>query len=266
MEITIWQSVKSTEKSLERTFPPEKSARYIPPSLEEEASYSVHVVEFLNSIKVELKNAAAWNAVGSYYFYSNPGKAKEAYERAIMYAPDDPSGYTNLGMWYRIKAQDSHSALQNFQKATKVAEERGLSAPWAYVGIASVPNKPDRVQAAAEKGKQQFEAAVTADPSDFWAFYGLGWCWRQLAADDRTKAIHYMEEALKLKPDFATARYNLACYKALNGDTNGTVEELSRILEPLKPMLEIFGFPKDRDFDRVRDDAAFKAFAKMLGY
>lgn len=266
LEITIWKAVKSTEKSLEQTFPPEKSSRCFPPSLEQEAAYDVHIVEFLNSIKIEVKNVAAWNAVGSYYFIHNPEKAKEAYGRAIMYAPDDPSGYTNLGMWYWTKPhQDPHSALQNFQKAAEVAEKRGLSAPWAYVGMTSVYGrleKLDRLQAAAEKSKHQFEATITADPSDFWAYYGLGWCYNKLA--DRAMAIHYMEKALSLRPDFATARYNLACYKALNGDVNGTVEELSRILHPLKPILEKFGFPQDHDFDRVRDDAAFKAFAKIL--
>jgi hypothetical protein len=63
-----------------------------------------------------------------------------------------------------------------------------------------------------------------------------------------------LREALKLRPGHPTATYNLAAAQALGGRKDAALETLDRLVD----MGLAFDPGKDRDFDALKDDGAFK--------
>jgi CRISPR/Cas system CSM-associated protein Csm2 small subunit len=77
-------------------------------------------------------------------------------------------------------------------------------------------------------------------------------------------AIRYTSAALDLKSDFVVARYNLALQKARSREPKEGLEDLYKLLEPIRLQLQSFGFEKDPDLQKLADESDFKQFRKIL--
>jgi hypothetical protein len=71
-----------------------------------------------------------------------------------------------------------------------------------------------------------------------------------------TEAVRYVEEHMGEYPDSGATHYNLACFKALAGDSDGALEELRRALDMDAERVPQWA-AKDPDLDSIRDDPRY---------
>jgi hypothetical protein len=72
-----------------------------------------------------------------------------------------------------------------------------------------------------------------------------------------TAAVAYVEEHMGEYPDSAATHYNLACFKALAGDSDGALEELARSAEMDAESTRKWA-ENDSDLDSIRNEQKFK--------
>lgn len=283
----ITREIETTIQRLAVTFKPEMDPRFERTSLDPQLASDIHRVEFLHSIKAEIKNVSAWNAVGSYYFRSDPQKAKKAYETAIKLGRE-PSSYANLGFLLHIR-ENHDEAKQNFAMAVRRAKFQKTPCPWGYAGMALMAiidckrlrgdgvdsQHQDYIKAESQikecmsKAKAEFQVGT-----DFWSYHGLAWCYAYLE-NNWEEAMRWGNKALEQSRsegvNFEVGRYNLACYLARNlehGSSNAkkSVENLWGIITPnANATIKSFGFERDRDFESIKSSREFKQFCKCLG-
>jgi tetratricopeptide (TPR) repeat protein len=262
LETSLDQEIKKTVEVLARIFPPGKADKYLP-SPQPDLDYYVHVVEFLDTIKVPLTNpAVVWNAVGAYYFDRDREKSRKAFERAITHDPNDPSPYTTLGMWHLRINQDNHVAHAQFTESVRLAKKKGISSPWAHVGLAAVARNignERRKNTEIQLAQEEFHKALAVDASDYWSLHGLGWC----LLHDKARfsdAQPHIEKVIKLMPKFDAAHYNLACLHAMQNNPDAAVAALKRLVEEAKIKLERLGVNTEKDFQPIQNNPAFRQF------
>jgi len=251
-------------KKLDSIFPRQNATRFFPSSMDAEIAYYVHVFEFLYKIGIKLENVVAWNMIANYYFYRDSKKSKNAYEQAISLDPLDSISYANLGMYYHLIEHNKNLAKNNFSKAIKIAEEKSEPCPIGHLGLAAIYQKLGNHKEEkyyCEKAKCEFQTSVNTDCTDFWSFYGLGWCWGS-GDKDVDKAIEFTKAAINLKPDFLIARYNLACYYAMKGNAKEVVDSLKSICLSVKDFFKKVDIVDDPDFIKIKDDKYFIKFCK----
>jgi tetratricopeptide (TPR) repeat protein len=265
LEASIQKAIDSTIRTLERMFPPGKADKFMPTSAPD-LDYYVHVAEFLDSIGVPIKSTAVWNAVGAYYFIRDEEKSRRMFERSIALDPTDHAAYTTLGMWHLRLKGDVYAAKALFLKSVELARA-SRDCPWAHVGLSAIArdigDTPTHVSER-DLARDQFQRALSADPTDFWALHGLGWC--SFHEGDHARALREMERALSLKGDFDAVRYNLACVLARLSRPADAVATLRQIIDlEAKSKLERLGVPTERDFAALKTDPAFTGFLQAIG-
>ncbi|HCW08722.1 MAG TPA: hypothetical protein DGG95_15290, partial [Cytophagales bacterium] len=105
-------------------------------------------------------------------------------------------------------------------KSLNLAQARNVSCPTAHMGMVvlfSEEKDEAGVRLHCEIAKRIFSDELKKNRKDFWSLYGIGWCWSY--EDNYRRAIQYTSLALKEKPDFYAATYNLACFYAINDET-----------------------------------------------
>jgi len=266
LEASIQKAIDSTIRTLERVFPPGKADKFMPTAAPD-LDYYVHVAEFLDSIGVPIQSTAVWNAVGAYYFIRDEEKSRRLFERSIALDPADHAAYTTLGMWHLRLKRDVYAAKSLFLKSVELAGARGRDCPWAHVGLSAVARDiGDAATHVSERdlARDHFQRGLSADPTDFWALHGLGWC--SYHEGNHVRALHEMERALALKGDFDAVRYNLACVLARLSRPADAVAALRRIVDvEAKGKLERLGVPTERDFAVLKTDPAFTGFLHAIG-
>lgn len=73
-----------------------------------------------------------------------------------------------------------------------------------------------------------------------------------------TEAVAYFEEHMAEYPESGAMYYNLACGRALAGDSAGALDALERSAELDPEVVRKWG-PEDSDLDSIRDDPRFEA-------
>jgi tetratricopeptide (TPR) repeat protein len=276
LEISLRQEIDKTIKNLEVQFPPEMAPHYIDLSINPETGRYVHIVDFIQEIGVKIKSAKAWNAVGNYYFYQDKNKALKAYHESIALDAEDPIPHINLGMYYLLVQRDSHVARKSLETGIELAQKKGISVPWAHVGLSIVFYRikvaqvdPDLQRKAAnkemfhnQKAKKLFGQAIEYNGADFWSYLGLGWC---MAEENRFEdAIKYTSKALEIKSDFGIARYNLALFKAKTRSFAESMKDFYQLVQPLNPRLKALGIQRAPELQDLANEAEFKQFFAML--
>jgi len=189
-----------------------------------------------------------------------------AYERAISLDINDSTSFANLGMYYLEVENAKNIAKQYFSKAVEIATNKGEQCPIGHLGLAAVAqklgNKEEEIKYC-EIAKQEFKSSALEDSTDYWALFGLGWCW---ASGDKNydKAINYTKAAVELKPDFLIARYNLACMYSRKEMPKECMNYLKSIFLPIKKYLQDLFIESDPDFLYMKNIKEFKEFCKDL--
>lgn len=70
------------------------------------------------------------------------------------------------------------------------------------------------------------------------------------------EAVEYIEERMGEYPDSAATHYNLACFKAVAGDSDGALAEITRAYE-MEPERVREWAKGDSDLDSIRQDSRF---------
>jgi Flp pilus assembly protein TadD len=112
--------------------------------------------------------------------------------------------------------------------------------------------------------EQQLRQAVSANPADFWALHGFGWCKFHEGRFD--EARFFMEKAVQLKPDFDAARYNWACLHGRQQRVRESVEQLRRIVaNEAGNKLTLLGVSAEADFRSIQNEVEFATFFEAVG-
>jgi tetratricopeptide (TPR) repeat protein len=191
------------------------------------------------------------------------------YEKAIHLKQEDVDAHTNMGFWYLLRGGDNQLdfAKQECEIAIQLMEKDNGNYPWTYICLASVYKKLGLMveqHAAIEKARKLFELHIGQDATNFWAYFGLGCCCTEGERKDIAKAIECDKRALKIKPDFVPAQYNLACDFALKGAAPEAVAALSDILSGPRDVLKFFGIESDLDFKAIATTGEFVRFMDTM--
>lgn len=235
----ILNKFENSIKKINTIYPRQYATRFLPSYMDEEIAYYVHIFEFLFSVDIKLENVIMWNMIANYYFYKDSHKSKHAYEQAISLDESDSISHANLGMYYLLIENNKYLAKLYFIKAINLAEDKNEPCPIGHLGLSSVAKKLGNFNDEkyyCEIAKNEFAASANSDCTDFWSFYGLGWCYGS-GEKDIEKAIEFTKTAIDLKSDFLIARYNLACYYAIKGDLSKSIKALKSICYPIKEFL-----------------------------
>jgi hypothetical protein len=99
--------------------------------------------------------------------------------------------------------------------------------------------------------------AVGGKPGE--AYRPSAWeLWFRASQMEPSDAVAYVEEGMGEHEDSAAMRYNLACYKALAGDSDGALTELERAAEQERERVREWA-ASDPDLATIRDDPRFRA-------
>ena len=264
LESRVEREIERVIRLLEQRFPKHTGGRVVPPT-DERLAYDCHVIHFLDEIGVRVRNAAAWDAVGNYYFDKDAVLSQKAYDTAIEIDPENPVAYVNRGWLYRARLGDRARAYREFLKAIELGQRQESPVPWAHVAVAQyheMAGRMDERRACLEKARGMFEELVMANPGDEWGYYGLGVCYKRLG--DVGKAVDANTKAIELRRDFASGYYNQACYMALSENKEQCVENLKKMVAWVRPFIEVYPLKNDEDLRSVRDYAPFKAFLEVF--
>jgi len=103
--------------------------------------------------------------------------------------------------------------------------------------------------------------AAKVDPDNIHVWVALGWCYKRTG--QLALAIESLESALASEPAEALLHYNLACYWALAGDKQRSLQYLSRSLA-IDPEYRTL-VDEESDFDPIRSDPEFRALCQGHG-
>jgi tetratricopeptide (TPR) repeat protein len=97
--------------------------------------------------------------------------------------------------------------------------------------------------------------AVEAEPQRLEAWLGMGWCLKRIGKLD--EAIAALEQGLTASPREPILLYNLACYHALAGRVQASIEHLTKAISIDARFRDLTG--AEPDFDPIRKDPRFVA-------
>src|SRR5690606_183728 len=186
--------------------------------------------------------------------------------RAILLPPESLDAWSahHRGLWhmYRFDASENATALRFFETATRL--DPTFSRAWAGRSFTHFQNafqgwgaREPEIERALDTASQ----ALMADPRDPSAHWAMGRAlWLREGHD---AAVHELEQAVELSPNFALAHYTLAFVHAQAGDPQVAIAaaDHARLLSPFDPLL--FGMLGARAIAHVRlgelDEAALWA-------
>jgi len=153
-----------------------------------------------------------------------------------------------------LKEMEGYYELNLYEEVVERADR--------LIGARRAMSRALELKAHALQDSENFQEAVGAyealrrrDPESEAAYLGLGWCYKRL--DSLELAIASLESLVAVKPDYALGVYNLACYLALDGDRDRSLELLARAIELEKSFQE--HARTETDFDELREDPGFQS-------
>lgn len=179
------------------------------------------------AIKLEPENYRPHHALG--FILVREDKAQEALSEARTGARVKPNypETQNLLAYVLNQLGQHQEALQSAQTALQYKHEPADEG-WAYYNIATAQEKLSR----AEESRASFSAAIraynqtgrTLDPDDL---YLMGNAYLRL--DQDVPAIKAFQQAIKVRPDFPQARYNLGVAYFATGNKKGAQDEYNAL-------------------------------------
>ncbi|MBN2433116.1 MAG: tetratricopeptide repeat protein [Acidobacteria bacterium] len=144
--------------------------------------------------------------------------ARQAAEKAVQLAPDDPEVHNLLGSVYRQSGQAAR-AEEHYRRAIDLNAD--LAA--AHFNLANL----HRTQKKLDQAIDGYRQAIRIDPQYAEAQYNLGLCFvmKQQVAD----AVTHFQQAVTLAPNDAEAHYSLGLALFLSGNRDGALNELKTL-------------------------------------
>jgi tetratricopeptide (TPR) repeat protein len=104
---------------------------------------------------------------------------------------------------------------------------------------------------------------LTINPDNYTALDNKGVVLSALGRKEESIAAH--EQAIKIKPDYASAWYNKACFHALSHQLEDALTSLQKALELDDTDKHIELAKTDTDFDSIRNNPQFQALIAQHG-
>jgi len=208
------------------------------------AVYEVGYKEYAKAIEIKPNYAFAYNSMGIAYVdgYKEYDKAIDCYKRAIEIKPNYADAYYNLG----YDLSDKNNPNPNYDKAIEYLEKAiefnpNYEKAYYILGNAYQYGKTDYDNAI--KCYMKFITTYNNNAKIFKkvyleeempnlpeVYYKMGNAY-QYGKQDNNKAIEYYNEAIKLKPDYATAHYRIGLTYGINGNKIKAEEHIHRAAE-----------------------------------
>ncbi len=128
-----------------------------------------------------------------------------------------------------------------------------------------VPADIQRARGMMKEGKlveaaAALESMVAKDPDRPLAWQALGMCYHSMKNWEKAIATH--SRAAEFEEVRTVSLYNLACAKAMSGDTQGAIEALNKAVEA--GFSDAGQLELDTDFASVREDDGFRAIQRAM--
>ena len=167
--------------------------------------YQDAITAFEEAVKIDGKNAQAYQAIGiTYQKLKDWKKAIEAHQMAATVKPDYAAAYYAVGEVQYQRLHDYEAAAQSFKKVLGIdpgfqdgKSQQYLKAAYLRQGGSYFRSKNYK------KAVEQYENASQLDPSDASAFYNLGLAHK--AARNSRSAREALQTAVDLDPKHARA-------------------------------------------------------------
>jgi len=201
------------------------------------------------------------NRSGSYMArgFSNLAKLRYAdaerdFLKAVELNPGQVLAYHYAGRTAHLEGR-LKEAREYFAKATELNPEDWESPLLALQGYEKEGDEEGAIKVA-KLGVDRAEKHIQDYPDSPRAYY-LG-CSALLTLGETGRAREWAERALKLSPDDASTRYNVACFYALIGD-------IERSLDLLENSISSRGWiENDSELDSIRDHPRYKAIIESM--
>jgi len=169
------------------------------------------ISQYSAALRLKPNHPEANNNLGSIYYQQGKiAEAKTCYEAAIREKADYPDAQNNLGV-VLFQTGNPSGALTHFEAAVRQKPDyrsarENLSAVYDNLGAQAFQDGD------LARAKQCFESALLASPTNATAQNNLGVIlWR---SGSLSAALPYLEEAVRLKPDYTDAVVGLASLRA----------------------------------------------------
>ncbi len=184
--------------------------------------------------------------------------AEREFEAAIRLDPQLYEGYFFSARSFFMQGKLEKSARM-YERASEVQPE-DYKAPILVSGVYRGLGKEAEARAASRRGLGIVERHLMLNPEDQRAL-ALG-AYSQLEAGNRERGLEWANRAALLNPGSTTVFYNLACFYALAGDVEKSLDCLKRRIEG--GALPREWIENDSDLDSIRDDPRFQALLERL--
>jgi tetratricopeptide (TPR) repeat protein len=139
--------------------------------------------------------------------------------------------------------------------------DQALERAERLLAAGQAPVEALKLKAQVLQDDQRYDEAIVAyetlrkrAPSIRAAYIGLGWCHKR--TDRLDLALEALEDVVRENPDYPLGVYNLACYLALDGKRERSLELLEKAIELEQSFRE--HALTETDFDGIRDDSGFQ--------
>ncbi len=184
---------------------------------------------FLEILKLETNNSAAYNNLGNIYFIlGNLNGALQNYENAIRFKEDFADAYNNKGNVLR-KFNKKKDAIESYQKAIKFNKNHFQA--YYNLGVALKEQKKY------ELAIKNYEKAKKLKPDYLEVYIGLGNLYLEIK--NNSLAIQCYEKAIKIKPSYNFLLGNILHTKLKLCNWNDLYENIKDLEEKILSLKKV---------------------------
>ncbi|TFB13816.1 tetratricopeptide repeat protein [Candidatus Marinimicrobia bacterium MT.SAG.4] len=198
-----------------------------------EQEYLVRAIELLEEgLKSNREHISGlYNLGKAHLSLKNPRKAAQALERAIMMNPVEIKTYFALGISYE-KLGEKDKAMNAYLKSLEIYSEDAL----VLTNLGNLEQGAGNSETAID----YYIRAIKSEPSYPGSYVNLG---RLYLVDynNPARGKEYIQEALRLDPDYIPALSHLGSILVAEGDDEGAIKLFDRILEINPSYISAYG-------------------------
>jgi tetratricopeptide (TPR) repeat protein len=222
-----------------------------------EENYEQALADFQQAIEIDINNIKAWYGKGDTLAkLQRDEEAITAYQKVLNLEPKS-SAWQNLVQILENSGQRENAIAIYDQKLRFQPEDANI---WNLRGLMLEKlNRHDEALIAFKEAKRNSEKTLQRNPED-----ADSWFQKALALtaiQQYTEAILAYEQAIKIKPDFADALYNIACCYAQTQNPELAIKNLQKAIN-VNSQLYIMNVKTEPYFDKVREHPLFQALLK----
>jgi tetratricopeptide (TPR) repeat protein len=220
-------------------------------------NYEQALADFEQAIEIDINNSKAWYGKGDALAkLQHDEEAITAYKTVLNLEPKS-SAWQNLVQILENLGQYQSAIAIYDQKLRFQPEDANI---WNLRGLMLEKiNRHDEALIAFKEAKRNSEKKLKRNPKDADAWFQKALA--LTATQQFTEAILAYQQAIKIKPSFADALYNIACCYAQTQNPELAIKNLQKAIN-LNSKLYIMNAKTESYFDKLREYPLFQALLK----